>query len=93
MQWFTPDGVFLGQWTFGGQLYNVAFSATGEMYVSTRPPDVALDEEFDVVKVAPSTRKMLRRVRVRSHEPAIGSDGSLFPATRSGQLLLFRPRP
>lgn len=92
VQWFTPDGAFLGQWTFGGQLYNVAFSATGEMYVSTHPQDVALDEEFDVVKVAPSTGKMLGRFRVRSHELAIGSDGSLFPATRSGQLLLLRPR-
>lgn len=92
LQWFTPDGVFLGQWKFGGQLYNVAFGTTGEMYVSTHPKDVSLDEEFDVVKVDPATGQLLGRFRVRSHELAIGPDGALFPATRSGQLFLFRPR-
>jgi hypothetical protein len=30
--------------------------------------------------------------KARSHELAIGPDGALFPATRGGQLLLFRPR-
>jgi DNA-binding beta-propeller fold protein YncE len=92
LQWFDLDGKFLGQWKFGGQLYNVAFNAAGEMYVSTHPKGVSLDEEFDVVNVDPATGKMLGRVQVRSHELAIGPDGSLFPATRSGQLLLFRPR-
>ena len=92
LQWFTPEGEFLGQWKFGGQLYNVAFGTTGEMYVSTHPKDVSFDEEFDVVKVDPATGQLLGRFRVRSHELAIGPDGALFPATRSGQLLLFRPR-
>lgn len=92
LQWFTPDGAFLGQWKFGGQLYNVAFGTTGEMYVSTHPKDASLDEEFDVVKVDPATGQLLGRFRVRSHELAIGPDGALFPATRSGHLLLFRPR-
>ena len=92
LQWFTPDGEFLGQWKFGGQLYNVAFGTTGEMYVSTHPKDVSLDEEFDVVKVDPATGHMLGRFRVRSHELVIGPDGALFPATRSGRLFLFRLR-
>ena len=92
LQWFDLDGKFLGQWKFGGQLYNVAFNAAGEMYVSTHPKGVSLDDEFSVVKVDPATGKMLGRIQVRSHELAIGPDGSLLPATRSGQLLLFRPR-
>ena len=92
LQWFTPDGAFLGQWKFGGQLYNVAFGTTGEMYVSTHPKDALLDEEFDVVKIDPVSGQMLGRFQVRSHELAIGPDGALFPATRSGQLFLFRPR-
>jgi DNA-binding beta-propeller fold protein YncE len=92
LQWFDLDGKFLGQWKYGGQLYNVAFNAAGEMYVSTHPKGVSLDDEFDVVKVDQATGKMLGRIQVRSHELAIGPDGSLFPATRSGQLLLFRPR-
>lgn len=92
LQWFDLEGNFLGQWKYGGQLYNVAFSRAGEMYVSTHPKGVVLDDEFDVVKVDPATGKMLGRVQVRSHELAIGPDGTLFPATRSGHLLLFRPR-
>ena len=92
LQWFTPDGAFLGQWKFGGQLYNVAFGTTGEMYVSTHPKDALLDEEFDVVKIDPVSGQMLGRFQVRSHELAIGPDGALFPATRSGQLFLFRTR-
>ena len=92
LQWFDLDGEFLGQWKFGGQLYNVAFNAAGEMYVSTHPKGVPLDDEFSVVRVDPAIGKMLGRVQVRSHELAIGPDGALFPATRGGQLLLFRPR-
>lgn len=92
LQWFDLDGNFLGQWKFGGQLYSVAFNAAGEMYVGTHPKDVSLDDEFDVVRVDPATGLLLGRVRVRAHELAIGPDGTLFPATRSGQLLLLRPR-
>ncbi len=92
LQWFDLDGKFLGQWKYGGQLYNVAFNAAGEMYVSTHPKRISLDDEFDVVKVDPATGKMLGRLQVRSHHLAIGPDGTLFPATRSGQLLLLQPR-
>ena len=92
VQWFDLDGHFLGEWSFGGQLFSVAFTLAGEMYVSTHPKDVSLEDEFDVVKVEPTTGRMLGRVHVRSHELSIGPDATLFPATRSGQLLLFRPR-
>ena len=92
LQWFDLEGNFLGQWKYGGQLYTVAFSATGEMYVSTHPKGVSLDDEFDVVRVDPATGKMLGRLQARSHQLAIGPDGTLFPATRSGQLLLLQPR-
>lgn len=92
VQWFDLDGRFLGQWKFGGQLFNVAFNTAGEMYVSTHPKGISLDEDFSVVKVDPATGIMLGRVLVRSHELAIGPDGSLYPATRNGQLLVLRPR-
>ncbi len=92
LQWFDLDGKFLGQWKYGGQLYNVAFNGRGEVYISTHPKGVPLDDEFDVVQVDPTSGRMLGRVSVRAHELALGPDGTLFPATRSGQLLLFRPR-
>jgi DNA-binding beta-propeller fold protein YncE len=92
LQWFSLDGKFLGQWKFGGQLYNVAFSEAGELYVSTHPKGVSLDSEFDVVKLDPASGRMLGRIQVRAHELAVGPGGTLLPATRSGALLLFRPR-
>ena len=35
--WFDLQGQFLGQWTYGGQLFTVAFSHAGDLYVSTHP--------------------------------------------------------
>lgn len=92
LQWFTLDGKFLGQWKSGGQLYSVAFSPTGELYVGTHPKGVPLDTGFEVFKLNPATGKMLGRVHTRAHELAVGADGTLFPATRSSDLLLFRSR-
>jgi DNA-binding beta-propeller fold protein YncE len=92
LQWFDLDGKFLGQWKFGGQLYNLAFSEAGELYVSTHPKDVPLDSESNVVKLDPVSGRMLGRIQVRAHELAVGPGGTLLPATRSGALLLFRLR-
>ncbi len=92
LQWFDLEGRFLGQWKFGGQLYSVAFSEAGELYVGTHPKGVPLDAEFEVVKLDPVSGRMLGRIPVRAHELAVGPDGTLFPATRSGELSLFRPR-
>ena len=92
LQWFDLEGNFLGEWKFGGQFYSVAFNVAGDMFVGTHPKGVPLDEEFDVVKVDLATGKMLGRVRVGSHELAVGPDGTLFPATRRGQLVVLRTR-
>lgn len=92
LQWFDPQGKFLGQWTYGGQLYTVAFSQAGELYVSTHTMGVSLDTEFNVVKIDPASGKMLGRFEVRAHELAVAPDGTLLPATRGSQLLLFQLR-
>lgn len=92
LQWFTLDGKFIGQWKFGGQLYSVAFSRTGDLYVSTHPKGVPLETEFDVVKLDRVHGKMLGRIAVRAHELTVATDGTLLPATRSSKLLLFRPK-
>lgn len=92
VQWFDQKGKFLGQWTYGGQLYTVAFSKGGELYVSTHPKGVSLDEESNVVKIDPSDGKMLGRFEVRAHELSIAPNGVLLPATRSSKLLLFQLR-
>jgi DNA-binding beta-propeller fold protein YncE len=92
LQWFDPQGKFLGQWTYGGQLFTVAFSQAGDLYISTHPRGVSWDTEFNVIKIDPASGKMLGRVEVRAHELTIAPDGALLPATLSSQLLLFRLR-
>jgi DNA-binding beta-propeller fold protein YncE len=92
LQWFDPQGKFLGQWTYGGQLFTVAFSPAGELYVSTHPRGVSWDTEFNVLKIDPASGTMLGRVEVPAHELTIAPDGALLPATLSSQLLMFRLR-
>jgi DNA-binding beta-propeller fold protein YncE len=92
LQWFDPQGTFLGQWTYGGQLFTVAFSQAGELYVSTHPKRVSWDTEFNVLKIDPASGEMLGRLEVPTHELTIAPDGALLPATLSSQLLVFRLR-
>lgn len=92
LQWFDPQGKFLGELKYGGELYNVTFNQAGDLYVSTHVKGVPLDTEFNMVKIDPVSGKMLGRFEVRSHQLSAAPDGTLLPGTRSGDLLLFRPR-
>ena len=92
LQWFDPQGQFLGQWTYGGQLFTVAFSQAGDLYVSTHPKRESWDTEFNVLKIDPASGQMLGRLEVPAHELTIAPDGALLPATLSSQLLVFRLR-
>ena len=92
LQWFDLQGQFLGQWTYGGQLYSVAFSPGGDLYVSTHPKQVSWDTAFNVLKIDPASGTMLGRVEVPAHELAVAPDGALLPATLSSQVLVFRLR-
>jgi DNA-binding beta-propeller fold protein YncE len=93
LQWFDLTGNFLGERKYGGQFYNVTFDANGQLWASVHPKGVSLDEEFNVVKLDLATGRMLGRVEERSHELGLGDDGTIFPATRSDRLVLFKPRP
>jgi DNA-binding beta-propeller fold protein YncE len=92
LQWFDLQGSFLGERKYGGQFYNVTFDAAGQLWASVHPKGVSLDEEFSVVKLDLATGRILGRIDVRSHELGIGPDGTILPATRSGLLVVFRPR-
>jgi DNA-binding beta-propeller fold protein YncE len=92
LQKFDQTGKFLGEWKYGGQFYTVTFSQKGELFAATHPKGVPLDNEFNVVKIDVSSGKLLGKFEVRSHELGITPDGTLLPATRSGQLILLRPR-
>jgi DNA-binding beta-propeller fold protein YncE len=92
LQWFDPQGQCLGQWTYDGQLFTVAFSPAGELYVSTHLKGVSWDTAFTVLHIDPASGTMLGRLDVRAHELTIAPDGALLPATLSSQLLVFRLR-
>ena len=92
LQWFSPSGKFLGEWKYGGQFYTVAFGHTGEFYAATHPKGVALDNEFNVVKIDLANGRIIGKFEVRSHELAVAPDGTLLPATRGSQLVLLKPR-
>jgi DNA-binding beta-propeller fold protein YncE len=92
LQWFDPQGTFLGQWLYGGELFTVAFSPAGDLYVSMLPMGGSWDTEFNVIKIDPASGQMLGRLEVRAHELTIAPDGALLPATLSSQLLVFRLR-
>lgn len=92
VQWFDLSGTLLGVRTYGGQFYNIVFDSTGEMWAAVHPKGVSLDEEFQVVHFDLTTGRMLGRVPGRSHQLGIGFDGSIYPATRSETLIVYRPR-
>ena len=67
----------------------MAFNPEGDLFVALRPSRGS--NEAWVVQIDPSTGEMLGRIDVGAHELAFASDGTLLPATRSKNLLLFRP--
>ena len=92
LQWFDPQGRFLGEFKYGGELYNVTFTRAGELFVSTHVKGVSLDLEFNMVKIDPATGRMLGTYAIRSHQLSAAPDGALLPGTRSGDLAVFPPR-
>jgi sugar lactone lactonase YvrE len=92
VQWFDLSGKLIGTRRYGGQFYNVVFDSRGEMWAAVHPKGVSLDEEFEVVHFDLKTGKMLGRLPGRSHQLGIGFDGSVFPATRSERLIVYRPK-
>ena len=90
LQSFDQDGELLGVWEYARQLFSVAFSPAGDLYIS-----VFLggdQEEAYLIKIDPATGEMLGRVDGYGHELAFSPDGTLWPATSANELVLYRPR-
>lgn len=81
LQRFDRAGGHLGTWTYGGQLFSVAFSPSGDLYVGVLVPDVGGQPPMaSVVRLDRSTGQMLGRVDAMAHELAVSAAGELFPA-------------
>jgi DNA-binding beta-propeller fold protein YncE len=89
IQWFEKSGKFLGEWKYGGRVFAVAFSPSGELYATTHSKDT----EFNVIKIDLANGKVVGKYPVTAHELAVAPDGALLPATLTGQVVLLKPRP
>lgn len=101
LEWFDQHGKFLGEKRFGGQLFSVAISKTGDLYVGARTKGAAGDVDAAVFKFDPASGKVLGRVDALAHELSVAPDGSLLPGpvnVKEGvketttSILVFRPR-
>lgn len=82
VQWFDPDGRYLGQKQFGGQLFSVAVGPDGMVYAGSKARVTAGDRVPDnIYKFDPATGNIIGRVEVVAHQLTIGPDGSLYPGT------------
>lgn len=70
MQWFTPEGKYLGEWRYGGRVFSLAFSPMNELYLSVRSKDAPLGSEGWLVKVDPKTGTLLGSVGSSVHAVA-----------------------
>lgn len=95
LQRFDRSGRLLGVWEYAKQLYSVAFSRDGDLYISVRLTE---EPRNHIIRIDPATGKMLGRVSLDciGHELAVSPDGSLLPGLLCpdppGGVVLFRHR-
>jgi len=96
LQWFDKDGKYLGEKKFGGQVFSVAHSPAGDLYVGTHPRDAAtFGEDSFIFKFDPKSGKILGKIESPAHQLSVAPDGTLLPGTRTPtttSVLLLRPR-
>jgi DNA-binding beta-propeller fold protein YncE len=94
LQWFDKSGKYLGEKKFGGQLFSVAHSPAGDLYVGAQPRDVPFGKDSIIFKFDPKSGKILGKIEAPAHQLSVGPDGTLLPGIRSAQttsVLLLRP--
>ena len=95
LQWFDLEGKFLGEKHFGGLLYSVAISATGELYVGTQPRGVPFGKEAYILQVDPASGTILGKIEAAAHHLSVAPDGTILPGTlvaKTDAVLLLRPK-
>lgn len=90
VQWFTPEGKYLGEWKYGGRVFSLVFGRNHELYLGVRPKSAPSTSEGWVVKVDAKTGKVLGSVESPMHLIALAPDGSLLAGTSAGGVLIFK---
>lgn len=91
VQWFTPDGEYLGEWRYGGRVLAVAFSSDGELYVSAEPKGAVPQQEATLLRIDRRDGSILGKLDDFGHELGIGADGTLLPASLTDRITIYRP--
>lgn len=80
VQWFDPEGRFLGERHFGGQVFSAQVAADGMVWVGTHAADAsAYDVDSNIFELDPKTGRIVGRMAGFAHQLSIGADGSLYP--------------
>jgi outer membrane protein assembly factor BamB len=90
VQWFTPDGGYLGEWRYGGRVLSVAFSAEGDLYISAEPKDAVPQQEATLLHVDRHDGSVLGKLDDFGHEISVGADGTLLPASLTERITIYR---
>jgi DNA-binding beta-propeller fold protein YncE len=94
LQWFDQDGKYVGEKKFGGAVFSVAHSSSGELYVGTQPRDVPFGKDGCIFRFDPKSGRILGKIEASAHQLSIAPDGTLLPGTRvdkTASVLLLRP--
>lgn len=82
VQWFDPDGRYLGEKHFGGQLFSVAVAPDGMIYVGVHDRGTVGDPgASNIYKFDAATGDIVGRVEIFAHQLTVGPDGALYPGT------------
>jgi len=108
LQWFAPDGKFLGEFVFGGWVMSVRVAPkSGDVYVAARAIGPDPTTEFDkfmatsyIFKMDPKTKQIVGKVNYPLHQFDVAEDGAIVvgaPRRRSGEkvlstFVLFKPK-
>ncbi len=91
IQRFDPAGGLRAAWTYGGELYSLAFDPKGRLFATVHDPGAPLEAGWTLIQVDPWTGAVLGRAPIAGgHELAIAPDGTILPATRSAEVVLLR---
>jgi DNA-binding beta-propeller fold protein YncE len=91
IQWFTPEGKWLGMWNIHGKTFCLKFTANGELWIGTQPRNVPNGAEGWLMKIDPADGRVLGLIESFGHSIDVTPQGEVLTGRRPGSLLVYRP--
>jgi DNA-binding beta-propeller fold protein YncE len=92
LQVFTPEGRFLKEHVFGGDLASIEFGPDGAIYAGNRAANAPAGSEGRTLKIDAVTGRVIGQFSSPTHFVAVGPDGTAFIGMQTGRVALFRPQ-